>query len=59
MLFFTSPQFNCFLKELVLNHLLHKVGDLRSIGMLASKLLLNQISILSSNDMEEAAEVLR
>lgn len=41
--FFTSLQFNCFFKELVLNHLLHKVGDLRSIGMLASKLLLNQI----------------
>ena len=41
-LFLTSLQFNYFFKELVLYLLIHKVGNMRSIGMLGSKLLLNE-----------------
>ena len=31
--FFTSLQFNCFFKEFVSYHIIHRVGNLRSIGM--------------------------
>ena len=40
--FFTLQQFDCFFNERLLYHLIHKLGNLRSMGMLGSHPLLNE-----------------